>query len=46
MNYQLSKEKFKAGKELQETEDLIAAYQFAQENSLSETNLLESHGVL
>jgi Fic family protein len=46
MNYQLSKEKFKAGKELQEIEDLVAAYQFAQENSLSETNLLKAHSIL
>jgi len=46
MNYQLSKEKFKAGKELQEIDNLIAAYQFAQGNLLSEANLLMSHSML
>ncbi|MDR2424338.1 MAG: Fic family protein [Prevotellaceae bacterium] len=46
MNYQLSKKKFKAGKEVQEIEDLVEAYQFAQENSLTESNLLKSHGIL
>jgi Fic family protein len=46
MNYQLSKEKFKAGKEVQEIEDLVEAYQFAQENFLTETNLLKLHGIL
>jgi Fic family protein len=46
MNYQLNKEKFKAGKELQEIENLIEAYQFAQENPLTETNLLKTHSIL
>jgi Fic family protein len=46
MNYQLNKVKFKAGKELQEIENLIEAYRFAQENPLTETNLLKVHGIL
>jgi Fic family protein len=46
MNYQLSREKFKAGKELQELEDLVMAYQLAQENSLTEPNLLKCHSIL
>ncbi|MDR2813239.1 MAG: Fic family protein [Prevotellaceae bacterium] len=31
---------------MQEIEDLVAAYQLAQENSLSETNLLKAHHIL
>jgi Fic family protein len=46
MNYQLSKEKFKSGKEIEEIEDLIEAYQLAQQNSLNETNLLKCHSIL
>jgi Fic family protein len=46
MNYQLSRNKFKTGKELQEIEHLVEAYQFAQENPLSETHLLKAHGIL
>ena len=46
MNYQLNKEKIKAGKELQEIEDLVAAYQFEQENPLTEENLLKTHHIL
>ena len=46
MNYQLSKEKFKAGKELQEIEDLVEAYKFVQENPLTATNLLKAHSIL
>ena len=30
MNYELSKEKFKSGKEIEEIEHLIRAYEFAQ----------------
>jgi Fic family protein len=45
MNYELSKEKFKAGKEIQEIENLITAYQFAQENKLTEPNLLFCHKI-
>lgn len=45
MNYELNKDKFKVGKELQEIEDLIEAYQFAQENRLNEENLLHCHKI-
>ena len=43
MNYKLSKEKFKSEKEIQEIENLIFAYQFAQQNKLNEKNFLECH---
>lgn len=46
MNYELNKEKFKAGKEIVEIQNLIRAYQFAQENGLSQSNLLYCHKVL
>ncbi len=46
MNYELSKEKFKIGKEIEEIEQLIQAYEFAQTNSLDEKNLLKSHEIL
>lgn len=46
MSYQLSKEKFKAGKEVKEIENLIEAYQSAQENPLTEANLLKAHSIL
>ncbi len=45
MNYELSKEKFKTGKEIEEIEDLISAYGFAQSNSLNESNLLKCHAI-
>ncbi|MCD6092189.1 MAG: Fic family protein [Bacteroidales bacterium] len=45
MNYELSKEKFKVGKEIEEIEQLIEAYEFAQKNKLSETNLLHCHKI-
>jgi len=45
MNYELNKEKFKAGKEIEEIEDLIEAYEFAQNNELNEQNLLHCHEV-
>ena len=45
MNYELSKEKFKIGKEIEEIEDLIEAYGFAQNNKLSEKNLLNCHKI-
>lgn len=45
MNYELSKEKFKVGKEIEEIEDLIEAYEFAQKNKLTEENLLYSHKI-
>lgn len=46
MNYELSKEKFKAGQEIEEIEDLIAAYEFAQNQRLNEVNLLKCHAIL
>ncbi len=46
MNYELNKEKFKAGKEIDEIENLIEAYNFAQNNSLTETNMLRCHKTL
>ncbi|MGI6319590.1 MAG: Fic family protein [Bacteroidales bacterium] len=46
MNYELSKEKFKSGKEIEEIEQLIKAYEFAQTNKLTEKNLLKSHEIL
>ena len=46
MNYELNKEKFKAGKEIDEIENLIEAYNFAQNNSLTEANMLGCHKTL
>jgi Fic family protein len=46
MNYELNKEKFKAGKEIDEIENLIEAYNFAQNNSLTEANMLWCHRTL
>ena len=43
MNYEFDKKKFKPGKEIEEIENLIEAYEFAQNNRLSETNLLACH---
>ncbi len=43
MNYEINKDKFKIGKEVEEIEDLIAAYKFAQNNKLNEENLLNCH---
>ena len=45
MNYELSKDKFKAGKEIEEIEDLIEAYQYAQHAVLNEKNLLHCHKI-
>jgi Fic family protein len=45
MNYELNKDKFKPGKEIEEIEDLIEAYKFAQKNSLNEKNLLACHKI-
>lgn len=45
MNYELNKDKFKVGKEIEEIEDLIEAYQFAQTNNLNEKSLLASHKI-
>jgi Fic family protein len=43
MNYEMNKDKFKVGKEIEEIEDLIEAYGFAQNNKLNEENLLNCH---
>lgn len=43
MNYKLSQEKFKSGKEIQEIENLVMAYEFAQSNLLTEKNFLQCH---
>lgn len=45
MNYELSKTKFKIGKEIEEIEDLIEAYSFAQSNELNEKNVLTCHKI-
>ena len=45
MNYEMNKDKFKAGKEIEEIEDLIEAYEFAQSNKLNEKNLLNCHKI-
>ncbi len=45
MNYELNKDKFKAGKEIEEIEYLIEAYEFAQNNQLNEKNLLKCHEI-
>lgn len=45
MNYEMNKEKFKVGKEIEEIEDLIEAYEFAQNNKLSEKNVLNCHKI-
>jgi len=45
MNYKLNKDKFKAGKEIEEIEDLIQAYEFAQTNKLNEKNVLNCHKI-
>jgi Fic family protein len=45
MNYKLSKEKFKPQKEIQEIENLIKAYEYAQTNPLTEENFLQCHKI-
>lgn len=46
MNYKQFQTKTKPQKEVQEIEDLILAYGFAQENALTEKNLLNAHKIL
>lgn len=46
MNYEMNKDRFKSGKEVQEIEELIEAYRFAQNNPLSEQNGLKAHEIL
>jgi Fic family protein len=45
MNYKLSQEKFKPHKEIQEIENLILAYEYAQTNPLTENNFLKCHKI-
>jgi Fic family protein len=45
MNYEMNKDKFKVGKEIQEIENLIEAYVFAQTNKLNEENVLNCHKI-
>ncbi len=46
MNYEMNRQKFKPGKEIDEIENLIKAYEFAQSNDLNEENLLNCHQLL
>jgi Fic family protein len=46
MNFKLSNEKFKRGKEIKEIEDLILAYDFAQKGILNQKNFLKIHKIL
>lgn len=46
MNFKLSNEKFKTGKEIKEIEDLILAYDFAQNERLNQKNFLKIHEIL
>lgn len=46
MNLKLAEKKFRHGKEVDEIEDLIAAYEFAQQRPLSEKHLLKAHQIL
>ena len=43
MNHELSQKKSKPGKEIEEIENLVAAYGFAQQKKLTEANLLQCH---
>lgn len=43
MNYELNKSKFKSTKEIEEIENLIKSYEFAQKNALTEDNMLKIH---
>lgn len=45
MNYEINKDTFKAGKEVAEIEDLVAAYTFAQSHELNEKNFLNCHKI-
>ena len=46
MNYELNKDIFKTGKEIEEIENLIESYEFAQKNKLTGQNLLTCHRAL
>ncbi len=45
MNYKFSQEKFKPHKEIQEIENLISAYEYAQSNPLTEKSFLQCHRI-
>lgn len=45
MNFEMNRDKFKAGKEIEEIENLIEAYEFAQISKLNEANLLHCHKI-
>ncbi len=45
MNYEMNKDKFSEGKEIEEIENLVKAYEFAQNNKLNEKNFLHCHKI-
>ncbi len=45
MNYEMNRDKFNAGKEIDEIEGLIEAYKFAQNHNLNEDNFLHTHKI-
>ncbi len=45
MNYKLSEQKFKPSKEIDEIDDLVQAYEFAQQTPLNETTFLKAHSI-
>ena len=45
MNHKLAKQKFKPSKEIEEIDDLVKAYEYAQQTPLSETTFLKSHSI-
>jgi Fic family protein len=46
MNYELNKDAFKGGKEIDEINHLISAYEFAQTHPLNEQHFLNCHNIL
>lgn len=46
MNYEMNKDSFKSGKEIEEIENLIEGYGYAQEHRLNEADFLHCHSVL
>jgi len=45
MNHKLVKQKFKPSKEIDEIDDLVEAYKYAQQSDLNETTFLKSHSI-
>lgn len=45
MNHKLVKHKFKPSKEVEEIDNLVNAYEYAQQNPLSEKTFLKSHSI-